>query len=218
MSDSRLPDRVEGSSEFDHDSDEGLPDRPQPLQMRTDPGKPIDTSRQLFRGLNKDPRDVAALGGLLGGVPVEKHVVIEVPKEVTAPGPLPVTGLSARTWILVFAGIFLLGAFISILTLRTSTEARGTLGPRGTTQSTAAVTAVPSREVFMPLPVPVPSLPATAQVLPATTVLPTAAPTVAMTAKPRPPSIKPKPAPSPSATPSATMRPWDGKPIREEIE
>jgi hypothetical protein len=95
---------------------------PKPLQVHTDPGRPIDTSRQLLRGLNKEPGDPAELASLLGGVPVEKNVVIEVPKsrahEGTDPGPLPTTGPSVRGLAIGAGCIILLGGVATVLSAR----------------------------------------------------------------------------------------------------
>ncbi|NOU34891.1 MAG: hypothetical protein HOO96_43925, partial [Polyangiaceae bacterium] len=59
---------------------DGAPTHPQPLRWKTDPNRESSkTARNLFRGLlQKTERQPVDLGRLLGGVPIERNVVIEL--------------------------------------------------------------------------------------------------------------------------------------------
>jgi hypothetical protein len=202
---------------------------PKPLQVRTDPGRPIDTSRQLLRGLNQGG-DPAALGSLLGGVPVEKNVVIEVPKEprreATDPGPIPVKGPSGRALVIGAGCILMIGSGGYAL----STQASGSKTLPSATASLATKPSLPTTSFTTQ-----PPLLTTNQVQSAATLTPQSASLATQPALPsatasavqsavtratiRPPTPKATTTARPKPTATAAPVPaYTGKPILEDIE
>jgi len=87
---------------------DGAPTHPQPLRWKTDPNRESSkTARDLFRGLlRKTERQPVDLGRLLGGVPIERNVVIEVesPQQPASIWTLKNTVMAAILGLIVLVG------------------------------------------------------------------------------------------------------------------
>lgn len=173
-----------------------VPTHPRPLRWRTDPNHAgTTTSRNLLRGLFRKPeRDPVDLGRLLGGVPIEKNVVVEV--EVARPTD------SRGPWLL--RNLHLIGIGIVLVIVASLAIARATQDPIGSyrdVERTTAITARPAdTRATPPTTAATVSPPAPVSASAASAIAPAPRPTSVVTAAP---------APRPSAwipAPTSTLR------------